>query len=52
VQKKIQERVKAHQKPAMLSGSGGSAAASDLGSLAAFLVSISRGEVCRREGFL
>jgi hypothetical protein len=52
VQKKIQGRVKGHQKPSMLSGSGGGAAASDLGSLAAFLVRVLRGEVCGREGVL
>jgi hypothetical protein len=40
----------AHWRLAMPSGSGGSAATSDLGSLAATLARVLRGEVCGTEG--
>jgi hypothetical protein len=43
VQEKIQGRVEAYQIPAMLSGSGGGAAASNEGSLAAILARVSEG---------
>jgi hypothetical protein len=40
----------AYCETAVLSGNSGSAAASDLSSLAAFSVRVLRGEVCGREG--